>query len=102
MVLSIQRSANSINRELRDRANRLLNLLSESDLQNLLAYSERVILPAQKTVYQPNEPIKQVYFPLQGILSLAVTNEDGLIAESAAVSHEGMVGIAGFLERRQT
>ena len=97
MVLSIQHSANSINRELPDRANRLLNLLPESDLQNLLAYSERIVLPAQKTVYQPDEPIEQVYFPLQGIISLMIVNEDGLIAESAAVSNEGMVDIAGFL-----
>lgn len=97
MVLSIQRSVNLTNRKLHDRANRLLDLLSESDLQNLLAYSKRVVLPAQKTVYKPNEPIERVYFPLQGIISLAIINEDGLIAESAAVSNEGMVGIAGFL-----
>ena len=97
MVLSIQRSVNLTNQKLRDRANRLLNLLSESELLNFLAYSERVTIPAKKTLYQPGEPIEQIYFPLQGIISLAIINEDGLIAESAAVSNEGMVSIAGFL-----
>ena len=97
MVLSIQRSANFINRELPDRANQLLNLLPESELQNLLAYSERIVLPAQKIVYKPDEPIEQVYFPLQGVISLTIVNEDGLIAESAAISNEGMVDIAAFL-----
>lgn len=97
MVLSIQRPTNSINHELRDRSNQLLNLLPKSELQNLLAYSERTTIPAKKNLYKPDELIRQVYFPLQGIISLTIVNEDGLIAESATVSNEGMVSVAGFL-----
>lgn len=95
MVLSIQRPY--LNEKEQNCANQLLNLLPESELQNLLAYSERVTIPAQKIVYKPDEPIEQVYFPLHGIISLMIINEDGLIAESAAVSNEAMVDIAGFL-----
>lgn len=97
MVLSIQRPAELKNHELCDRSNQLLNLLSESQLQNLLAYSERITIPAKKTLYKPGELIRQVYFPLQGIISLTIINEEGLVAESAAVSNEGMVSIAAFL-----
>ncbi|MEO1673226.1 MAG: Crp/Fnr family transcriptional regulator [Cyanobacteria bacterium J06631_2] len=97
MVLSIQRHSDLKNHELPDRANQLLNLLPEPELQNLLAYSERVIIPAKKNLYKPGELIRQVYFPLQGIISLTIVNEDGLVAESAAISNEGMVSIAGFL-----
>lgn len=97
MVLSIQRPTNLINHELSARSNQLLNLLSESELQNLLAYSKHISISAKKIVYNPGELIRQVYFPLQGIISLTIVNGDGLIAESAAVSNEGMVSIAGFL-----
>jgi len=52
MVLSIQRPNNSLNKELGDRSNQLLNLLSKSELQNLLAYSERITIPAKQTLYK--------------------------------------------------
>lgn len=102
MVLSIQRPTNLDSLAIADRANQLLNLLPNLELQNLLVYSERLVLPAKKTIYEFHETIEQVYFPLQGMISLANISEDGLMAEFAAVSNEGMVGIAGFLDGKIT
>ena len=78
MVLSIQHPPNLSHQEIGDRANQLLYLLPESELQNLLVYSERIILPVKEALYQLNEPIDRVYFPLRGIISLVNTSEDGL------------------------
>lgn len=95
MVLSIQHRPN-ISAE-NHNANLLLNLLSQSELSRLLAKSQQVTIPARTTLYQPQNAIKRVYFPLRGIISLINISEDGLIAETAAVSTEGMVGINAAL-----
>ena len=97
MVLSIQNPLYLDHPAIPIRTNQLLNLLSESNLQNWLIYSERLIIPAKTNLYQPNEPIEQVYFPLLGIISFLNVSDDGLLAETAAVSNAGMVGIGGFL-----
>jgi CRP-like cAMP-binding protein len=97
MVLSIQHSPNSHKQEISDPTNQLLNSLPESELTNLRVHSESLIIPAKKSLYKLDEPIDRVYFPLRGIISLVNISEDGLIAETAAISNEGMVGIAGFL-----
>jgi CRP-like cAMP-binding protein len=97
MVLSIQHFTNRDFQEIPDRANQLLNLLPSPELQNLLIYTERIILPAKKTIHKPDKAIEKVYFPIRGIISLLNINQEGLVAESATVSNEGMIGIAGFL-----
>lgn len=95
MVLSIQRSK-TFNRE-SNYSNRLLSLLPESKLQNLLIYSDRITLPAKTNLDRTDETIERVYFPLHGIISLVNIDEDGLISEVAGVSNEGAIGIGGFL-----
>ncbi len=97
MVLSIQHPPRLGNGEIPARANQLLGLLPESELQQLLFSSQRLVLPAKQTLYQPNKAIEQVYFPLRGIISLVNISEAGLIAESAMVSNEGMIATATFL-----
>ena len=97
MVLSIQHFTNRDFEEIPDRANQLLNLLPSSELQNLLIYTERIILPAKKTIHKPYKAIEKIYFPIRGIISLLNISQEGLVAESAAVSNEGIIGIAGFL-----
>ena len=98
MVLSIQHPPNSRGREFPSTDNQLLRLLSESDRQNLVAKSNYIILLPKTILHQPDEPIKKVYFPLQGIISLVNNiNKEGLLAQTVAVGNEGMVGIAAFL-----
>lgn len=97
MVLSIQHFTNRDFEEIPDRANQLLNLLPSSELQNLLIYTERIILPAKKKIHKPYKAIEKVYFPIRGVISLLNISQEGLVAESAAVSNEGIIGIAGFL-----
>ena len=97
MVLSIQRPTSLDYRNWLNSENRLLNLLPESERQNILVYSDRVTLSAKTNLYQFDEPIERVYFPLQGIISLTNVDRNGAMSEVAAVSNEGMVNIASFL-----
>lgn len=97
-MLSIQRPYYCArDNKIPERTNQLLNLLPESDLQNLLQYSKQIILPTKTSLYHPYEPIDRLYFPLQGIISLIDISENGAIAESASISNEGMVSTAGYL-----
>lgn len=97
MVLSIQHPLSRDSQSMPERSNQLLNLLPKSDLQNLLIDAKRLVLPAQTNLYEVDLPSERVYFPLQGIVSIVNLDEDGSIAEAAAVSSEGIVGFAGFL-----
>ncbi len=89
MVLSIQYPPNFGSKKFPDNTNRLLCLLSEAERLNLVSQSNHIFLPSNTTLYQPNEPIKRVYFPLQGIISLLNTTKEGLSAATAIVSKEG-------------
>ncbi|MGF1538959.1 MAG: Crp/Fnr family transcriptional regulator [Pleurocapsa sp.] len=97
MVLSIQYPPHFGHKKLPHNTNRLLCLLSESERLNLVSQSNRIFLPPKTTIHQPNEQIDQVYFPIQGIISLLNTTKEGLSAATATVSNEGMIGIAAFL-----
>ena len=97
MVLSIQLPPDFGSGEFPSTNNQLLCLLSKSERQNLLSNSNAVLIPAKTTLHQPDQPIEKVYFPIRGIISLVNTSEEGLIAQTATVSNEGMVSIAAFL-----
>ena len=81
MVLSIPHPSKTKNREPSDRENYLLSLLSQSEFENLTANSTRVSLAPKTAIYQPGEPISEVYFPLKGIISLLNISQEGLMSE---------------------
>jgi CRP-like cAMP-binding protein len=57
--------------------NHLLDLLSESDNASLSALTDRIVLRAGDVLQLPSRPIECVYFPVCGVVSLAVVLEDG-------------------------
>jgi CRP-like cAMP-binding protein len=48
-------------------------------------------------LYKHGEPIRQVYFPNGGVVSITTTLVDGTRVEAATVGDEGMLGIEAFL-----
>ena len=58
---------------------------------------QEMLLEPMSVLFQPNEPITHVYFPLTGIVSLIVVGEDGADVEVATVGNEGIVGLGGLL-----
>lgn len=82
--------------------NRLLALLPASDLDALRPRAEVVALRHGNLVIVPDEPIKDIYFPLTCLLSLVTTMEDGATVESGTIGREGMSGTPVVLNAGQT
>jgi CRP-like cAMP-binding protein len=80
-----------------DRHNRLLQLLPNSDQERLEASMQRMPLKPHDMLHPPGEQIRNVYFPLWGVISLMTPLGDGSAVETATVGNEGMVGIHAFL-----
>lgn len=74
-------------------ANRLLAALPSMDYQRLLARLEPVTLTFGEVLYRPGEPIQQVYFPTNSLVSLLTLVEGHMALEIGLVGREGMLGI---------
>lgn len=73
--------------------NRILSALPKEEYGPLASHFEFVELPLGKILYQPEEPIHHVYFPLHGTISLTVMMENGSEAEVGVIGQEGMLGL---------
>jgi CRP-like cAMP-binding protein len=82
--------------------NRLLSLLPGVELERLRRDAEIVALRHGDHVIIPEEPIRDVYFPLSCLLCLVTTMEDGSTVESGTIGREGMSGIPVILNAGQT
>jgi CRP-like cAMP-binding protein len=77
--------------------NALLAFLPDKELDHLQPRLTSVSMAIRDVVYQPNGPIRDVYFPLSGVFSLLVVMSDGAAVEFGTIGNEGMVGIPVFL-----
>ena len=76
--------------------NRLLAALPKRERDRLLPHLESVNLGFEEVLYEPDEPIRHVYFPTSGIVSLLLILEDGLGAEVSRIGNEGLIGLPIF------
>ncbi len=77
--------------------NRLLNALPRKDQDRLRPLLKQVSVGIRETVYEADEPIHYVYFPLVGVFSLVITMGDGGTIEVGTIGNEGFVGTPVFL-----
>src|SRR4051812_28897260 len=77
--------------------NRLLAALPRRERDRLVPHLEPVRLRFQEVLYEPDGPIRHVYFPTGGVISLLVVLGDGSAAQVGRVGREGMVGLPVFL-----
>src|SRR5687768_2023484 len=77
--------------------NRILAALPEKDLARLASSLERIVLEARDILYDPDQPIKYVYFPEDSLASIVGIMADGSGVETATVGREGMVELPVFL-----
>ena len=82
--------------------NRLLACLPEAELARLSQHFERVSLKHGQHVIVPDEPIRDIYFPLDCLLSLVTILEDGSSVESGTIGREGMSGVPVLLDAKST
>jgi CRP-like cAMP-binding protein len=72
--------------------NRLLAALPRRDYQRLSRYLEPVTLSLHQVLHEPGDPIRHIYFPESGVISLLTVVDRNKAAEVAVVGREGVVG----------
>jgi CRP-like cAMP-binding protein len=77
--------------------NRLLAALPPDEYQRLVPHLEVVNVAAKQVLASPEQPIRHIYFPRDGVVALLVPMENGSAAEGATVGNEGMLGLQVFL-----
>jgi CRP-like cAMP-binding protein len=77
--------------------NRLLAALPSRDYQRLARHLVPVSLPLREVLYEPGEPIRHVYFPESGVISLLTLVDPNKAAEVAVIGSEGVVGASTTL-----
>ena len=79
------------------RENNLLAALAAEDFERLQPSLRLTGLPLGAVLYESGSQMRDVYFPVSGLVSLLYTLEDGGTAEIAVVGNDGCVGIAILL-----
>ena len=72
--------------------NRLLAALPAKDYAQLASGLESVTLTHGEVLYEPGEPMREVYFPNNCLVSLLTLVEDHRALEVGLVGREGMIG----------
>jgi CRP-like cAMP-binding protein len=82
------------------KSNLLLAALSRSDAAALQPHLKQVFLEQQKILFDANDHVSAVYFPLDSVISLVVGLSTGELVEAAMVGRDGVVGAAAALDGR--
>ena len=72
--------------------NRLLAALSPKDYAQLASGLEPVTITHGEVLYEPGEPMREVYFPINCLVSLRTLVEGNRAFEVGLVGREGMIG----------
>ena len=84
------------------RRNHLLAALAEEPYRRLLPELELIAMPLGWVLYESGMPLKYVYFPVSGIISLLYVTNNGASSEIAITGNEGLVGISLFMGGEST
>jgi len=77
--------------------NRLLDRLPEEVYAGLATSLVPVALSLKQNLHRAGDPLRDVYFPRRGVVSLLVQTEDGRKVEVATIGNEGVVGVTAAL-----
>ena len=72
--------------------NNLIERLPRKDRSRLLALSEQVPLTLAHVLCEPGEPMRHVYFPIDGFISMVAVVKGSPGVEVGMVGREGMLG----------
>ena len=77
--------------------NRLLGALPAQEFERLRPHLETVTLKGKDLLYERDEPIEYVHFPIDCVTSVMATMKDGRRVEVSTIGNEGMDGLPVFL-----
>ena len=77
-------------------ANHLLSAMPSEEYRRLISHGEEIPFDRNHVFYEPDTPIRHVYFPIEGMVSIVAPLQEGDTVEVLIVGREGMVGLAGL------
>jgi CRP-like cAMP-binding protein len=77
--------------------NRVLDALPRAEREAVLSQVHTRPIAPREMLVGPGQPMREVYFPTSGVISLMTALADGSAVEVATVGPEGMVGVHEFL-----
>jgi CRP-like cAMP-binding protein len=80
------------------RTNAILSLLKAHDREAIRPHLKEATLQSKQILFEIGDPVKQVYFPVEAVVSLVVGLSDGQMTESAMVGRDGLIGAASALD----
>ena len=83
-------------------SNRLLVAMPAEVRMRLMSSMELVALDREYILYESGRALRQVYFPVNAVVSLLYELADGSSTEIAIIGNEGLVGIAVFMGGEST
>ncbi len=82
--------------------NRLLAAMSRELYKKIAPNLKRVSLAQGTILHHPGETIETLYFPIDCLLSITITMNDGSTAEAGMVGNREVIGINAFMGGRET
>lgn len=82
--------------------NRLLSAFPEELSEKLYPHLKKINLERGDRLHEAGEPINELYFPLDCVLSITLTLSDGSTAETGMVGNREVIGINAFMGGRET
>ena len=77
--------------------NRLLAAILRVELRRLTPHFQFAPLAFRETLFEAGDPTEFVYFPLNGVISMIASTENGSSIEVGIVGREGMTGVSVVL-----
>jgi CRP-like cAMP-binding protein len=77
--------------------NRLLKNLPAGDLAKLKPHLQRISTEPRFPLWEPDQPIRTVHFPISSVNSIIATDHEGGEVEVGTIGNEGIVGLPLFL-----
>lgn len=78
--------------------NRLLASLTKADFDLVRPHLKPITLAKEAVLFGTGDPVKQVYFPHSGIVSLVIDLASGDMVEAAMIGRDSIVGAASGLD----
>ena len=82
--------------------NHLLEMLPPNVQDRIFGSLELITLPLGEVVYESGDTMRNVYFPIDCIISLLYVMQNGASAEISVVGNEGVVGVSLFMGGEST
>ena len=73
--------------------NKILLAMIETEFGSIRPHLEHVVLPSHRSLCEPHELIKFVYFPNAGLISIVVVLSHGKTVEAGLIGKEGVAGL---------